>query len=125
MRSITNEEMELSISNMLRFGIILSALVVFCGGLLYLKNTPATPPPYATFRPEISSLRSVRGTLLGSAHLDPESVIQLGILLLIATPVTRVAFCIMGFVKQRDHLYIGISSAVFLILMYSMIQGGR
>jgi uncharacterized membrane protein len=44
---------------------------------------------------------------------------------LIATPVARVALCIVGFARQRDKIYVGISVGVFAILMYSLIHGGR
>jgi uncharacterized membrane protein len=63
--------------------------------------------------------------LRSAAHLDPSSIIQLGILLLIATPVLRVVFCIAGFSRQRDKVYVFISSAVLLILIYSLFRGGR
>jgi len=43
------------------------------------------------------SLRTVNGVLQGVSHLDAESIIQLGLLLLIATPVVRVIFCLVGF----------------------------
>jgi uncharacterized membrane protein len=39
--------------------------------------------------------------------------------------VARVAFCVVGFARQQDRLYIVISSSVLVILLYSLIQGGR
>lgn len=122
---ITDEGMELSVSRMLRVGVSLSALIMCFGGLLYLHAAPKVSLGYATFRPEISSLRNVRQALEGSVRFDGASVIQIAMLVLIATPVTRVAFCIVGFARQRDRLYVGISSAVLLILLYSLVRGGR
>jgi uncharacterized membrane protein len=42
------------------------------------------------------------------------------LLLLIATPVARVVFCMVAFALERDHAYIWITLAVFLILLYSI-----
>jgi uncharacterized membrane protein len=57
--------------------------------------------------------------------LDAEGVIETGLILLIATPVARVAFCIAGFLRQKDWLYIAVSTVVLGILIYSLIQGGQ
>ena len=56
---------------------------------------------------------------------DANSIFQLGLLSLIATPVTRIAFCIFGFARQGDRLYIVISSSVLVILIYILMKGGR
>jgi len=42
----------------------------------------------------------------------------------IATPVIRVAFCVLGFTRQGDRLYVCTSGTVLLILFYSLVQGG-
>ena len=125
MQPLTDQQLETSISRMLRVGVSLSALVVFCGGLLYLRAGRTPSSAYHTFSPDLASLRNLRGTLDGSVHLDAASVIQIGLLLLIATPIARVAFCVVGFARQRDLLYVGISFAVLLVLVFSLIQGGR
>jgi uncharacterized membrane protein len=72
-----------------------------------------------------TELNTVAGVLHGVLRLDAKSVIQLGILFLIATPVVRVVFCIIGFTRQRDVLYIGVSTTVLIILTYSLFRGGR
>src|SRR6202042_316187 len=59
------------------------------------------------------------------SHIDAESVIQFGILILIATPIMRVVLCIVGFARQQDRLYIAISTTVFIVLMFSFFCGGR
>jgi uncharacterized membrane protein len=121
----TDKRLEASIASMLRFGVILSAVVVAAGGVLYLRGAPIAAPDYAQFHPESPSLRTVVGVLRGVAHLDSASIIQSGILLLIATPVIRVIFCIVGFARQKDPLYIAISASVLAILTYSLTRGVR
>ncbi|MFZ3368535.1 MAG: DUF1634 domain-containing protein, partial [Candidatus Sulfotelmatobacter sp.] len=66
-------------------------------------------------------LRSVGGILRDAVALRGRGIIQLGLLLLIATPVARVAFSIFGFAEERDRLYVIVASIVLLVLLYSLI----
>jgi len=125
MDSIADKKMELAIRRMLRFGVILSAAVVLVGGIFYLVNAVARVPDYTTFHATAVSLHTISGVIRGVRDLDPQSIIQLGILLLIATPMMRVVLCIVGFSLQRDRLYIAISTAVLGILIYGLARGGR
>lgn len=52
---------------------------------------------------------------------DPAALIQLGVLLLIATPVARVVFAVVGFALERDRLYVAVSVAVLAILAASLL----
>jgi uncharacterized membrane protein len=47
---------------------------------------------------------------------------QLGLLLLIATPIARVAFSIFAFALERDWLYVGLTTVVFAVLLFSILQ---
>ena len=125
MRVITDKQMETSIGRMLRVGVIISAAIVFLGGIIYLRQPLTKAPDYSHFVAERESLPNLVQVLQGAAHLNSGSIIQLGILLLIATPITRVVFCIAGFARQKDRLYVLISSSVLIILIYSLFQGGR
>ena len=117
--------MDLEIGRMLQFGVALSAIVVFVGGLLYLRHAGSAVLNYTHFHATPQALRKVPGVFHGVRAFEAESVIQLGILLLIATPVVRVIYCVVGFARQRDRLYVGISALVLAILIYSLTEGGR
>jgi uncharacterized membrane protein len=123
MKPLTDKQLDFTIANMLRWGVTVAAAVVFAGGILSLRNPTAAAPDYSHFHP--TPIPSLFEILHSAAHLDPSSIVQLGILLLIATPVLRVIFCIVGFARQRDKLYVLISSTVLLILIYSLFRGGR
>ena len=125
MKAITDKQMEASISRMLRAGVTISTAIVLLGGILYLRQPLTKDPDYSHFIAEREWLPNIAGVLQGAAHLSAGSIIQLGILLLIATPIIRVAFCIAGFARQKDRLYVFISSTVLMILIYSLFQGGR
>ena len=58
------------------------------------------------------SLKTASGIVHGAAHGSGLSTIQLGLLLLIATPVARVIFAAVGFAIERDYLYVGITLVV-------------
>jgi uncharacterized membrane protein len=122
MASLTDKEMEIEIGLMLRIGVSLSAVVVFLGGILYLIRERELPD-YAHFHAD--HLRTIASVFHGVARFDAASVIQLGIFLLIATPVVRVVFCVVGFARQRDKLYVAVSGLVLTILIYSLMSGAR
>jgi uncharacterized membrane protein len=53
-------------------------------------------------------------------QLHGRGIIQLGLLLLIATPIARVAFAAYGFARQRDWMYVGIAAFVLSVLLYGV-----
>jgi uncharacterized membrane protein len=66
----------------------------------------------------------VGGVLSGVARGESISIIQLGVLLLIATPITRVLISVFGFARERDWMYVACSLIVLLLLSYSLVHGG-
>jgi len=108
------------IGNLLRAGVFLSALVVFTGGVLYLAKHGGEPADYRIFHGEPNQLRTISGVLHETLAFQGRAIIQLGLLLLIATPVARVALSILGFAGERDWMYVGFASTVFVILIYSL-----
>lgn len=108
------------LGQLLRAGVGLAALVVLAGGIMYLKSAPSAVPDYTIFRGQPQELTSLHETVQGSADFKPLAIIQLGLLLLIATPVARVAFSILGFAMERDWLYIGVTLIVLFLLLYSL-----
>jgi uncharacterized membrane protein len=117
---ITDYDMESVMGTLLITGVIISAALVVFGGIIYLYQNGFSYPHFKTFRSEPSSLRSVKQIIKGAGQLDSLSIIQLGLLLLIATPVSRVIFSIIGFLFEKDYLYVIISLIVLIILAYSI-----
>jgi uncharacterized membrane protein len=76
---------------------------------------------YHAFVGEPTDLRSWMRILHSALNLRGRGIIQLGLLLLIATPVARVAFAAFAFAVERDWLYVGISTFVLLVLLYSLL----
>jgi uncharacterized membrane protein len=120
----SDERVDLVIGNLLRFGVLASALVVLADGLLLLVREGRRPAPdLHEFLPERPELRSPIGVLRESTGLHSRAVIMLGLLLLIATPVARVLFSVVAFARQRDYLYVAFTLLVLAVLLYSLFSG--
>jgi len=119
----SDEQIELLISGLLRVGVVLAAAVVLAGGVYYLAQSGGDSPQYSVFHGEPGRLRSLPGIVAGAFHLRSAAVIQLGLLLLIATPVARVVFSAFAFVTRRDYLYVAITLFVLSVLVYNLVKG--
>ncbi len=117
----TDRRVENVVGNLLRIGVILSAAIVFIGGLIFLVRHGTAPIAYHVFQGEPSDLRYIPGILRGTLALHGRAIIQLGLLLLIATPIARVAFSIFGFAEEKDRMYVVFTCIVLGILLYSLV----
>jgi uncharacterized membrane protein len=120
-RTWTDQRIENVLGTLLRAGVLLSALVVSIGGAIYLVRHGHSPVDFRVFRGEPADLRDVRGIIGDTVALHGRGIIQLGLLLLIATPVARVAFSIFGFAQERDRMYVVFTVIVFAILLWSLL----
>jgi uncharacterized membrane protein len=108
---------------LLRTGVLIAAVVVFVGGVLFLLQSGRQVVDYRVFHGVPERLTSLTQIVAGALHGDAQAVIQLGLLLLIATPVARVVFSVFAFAVERDFLYDGISAIVLCVLFYSILWG--
>ena len=122
-RGIGEKRFESLMGQMLRAGVILSATLVLIGGLLYLVKFGSVRPDYRIFRSEPADLRFVQPVVADAAARHARGLIQLGLLVLIATPIARVAFSVTAYLSERDWLYSAITLIVLAILLYSLTGG--
>jgi len=115
-------KLEQLIGNLLRAGVFIAAAVVLLGGILYLAQHGSTRPDYHSFHGESSALKSVPAVVKGAASLDSRSIIQLGLLLLVLTPIVRVVFSAVGFALERDYVYVTITVFVLAVLLVSLVK---
>jgi uncharacterized membrane protein len=117
----TDTQIDTIIGNLLRIGVVIASATILVGGMIYLIHHGAAQPDYRVFNGEPANLRTLTGIVQDALSSSGRGIIQLGLLLLIATPVARVIFSIMAFTVQRDHIYVIVTLIVFAILLYSLI----
>lgn len=118
----TDQQIDITISVLLRVGVTLAAAIVIVGGILYLIHNGHDIPQDHIFRGEPADLRQIPGVLQDVLALKGRGIIQFGILLLILTPVARVAFSVFAFWQQRDRLYIIVTLIVLVILVHGLLS---
>ncbi len=123
-RPWTDERISRIIATLLRLGVTSAAALVLLGGSLYLARHGLEPASYRVFRGEPSAYRSVAGILGAARHLSGRALIQLGLLLLIATPIARVVSATMAFALERDRIYVLVCLIVLATLCYGLGAGG-
>jgi uncharacterized membrane protein len=119
-----DEHVELFIGNLLRWGVVLAATVTAIGGAIFLFLHGTAIADYRVFRGQPETLTSVSQVARSAYRLHPDAIIQLGLLLLIATPIARVALSLLAFVKQHDRTYIVVTTIVLALLMFSLTGAG-
>jgi uncharacterized membrane protein len=119
-----DRRIEVILGNLLRTGVLLSAAVVLAGACVYLHRHAHEPADYRVFRGEPSEFRTIPGVIQSVINGRGRGLIQLGLLILIATPIARVAFSVVGFAIERDRMYVAFTLIVLAVLLYSLLGSG-
>lgn len=114
------------IGNLLRYGVILSAAIIIVGTALLLLRSGfqeisqfvvynPNQFPHGNFDPSLGHM------FAGLTTFDPLSIIELGVLVLLATPAARVLLSVFLFSAEGDRTYAYITAAVLALLLFSML----
>ena len=106
----SDEELEVKIGLLLRWGVWLAAVVMLAGAAVFLYRYGGGLPDYHAFRRTTPRIRMKDGSEL----------ILAAVLMIIATPVARVALAAYAFLRERDWLYFGVSMTVLLLLAFGL-----
>jgi len=117
----TDKRMDEFMGFLLRSGVILAASIVLAGGVVYLARQPFPAINYHVFHGEPQNLRTVSGVFSEAKAFHGRGLIQLGLLVLIATPIARVTFSVFAFFYQRDWKYVVFTLIVLGLLFYSLL----
>ena len=120
------ESMNALIGNLLRYGVILSAAIILVGtvqlllvnGFREVSQLVIYNPnqlPHGNFDPGLGHM------VAGLASFDPQSTIELGVLVLLATPAARVLLSVFLFAEEGDRTYVYITGIVLILLLFSML----
>jgi len=108
--------------SLLRVGVLAAAFLVVLGGVLFFIQHPKEVFDYTTFKGEPAKFRQVHLIVKEAFNFRGRDVIQLGLLVLIATPVARVIFSLIGFLIEKDWIYVAITTIVLIILSVSLFS---
>lgn len=120
-KTLSEQQLETLLSNLLKYGVLLASTVVLIGGILYLIRHGSEPITYQFFHGEPSEFRSPSGVIHAVLSGSRRGIIQLGLLLLIATPVLRVIISLLAFIWRREFIYIVVTLLVLASLSYSLL----
>jgi len=117
---MSDERIDLIIGNLLRVAVLVSAVFVAAGAVIYLRRHGLEMPDYGVFAGVPKNLHGLKEIMEAAWQIRSVGIIQLGLLLLIFTPVARVAFSVFAFLKQRDYMYVVFTLIVLTVLLLSI-----
>lgn len=120
-RRWSDRRIETMVAQLLRGGLLLAAVVVLAGAAVYLYRHGTEMPSYTVFRGEPATLEEIGGIAGQALGGRSGGLMQLGLVLLLATPVARVALSALAFALQHDWLYVGVTLGVLAVLLYSIL----
>ncbi len=115
--------LEMIMGTLLRIGVLIAASFVLAGGIIYLMHHGTALPNYKAFKSEPTYLKNIPGIFKNMFTLSTGSIIQFGLILLIATPVARVIFSVVAFLYEKDYMYVIFTLIVLSVLLYSFFAG--
>lgn len=115
-----DQRVEDIIAQLLRAGVLAAAFVVIAGAVLYLGSAPRARVAYHVFHGEPQQLTTVHGIVRLAFSGHALGIMQLGLLILIATPIARVAFSVFAFAEEHDRMYVLFTLIVLGVLLYSL-----
>ena len=120
-RPAAHDRVNAALARVLTVSIMLAAAIALVGVTMHLSRHGAERPAYATYAPAEEALRAPAAILAKAMAADGRAIIQLGVLVLVVTPVLRVAFALVGFALERDRLYVALSAVVLAVLALGLI----
>ena len=107
-------DLELFVSNVLRYGVLLSGLLILSGLGLFLITGDYSFPNGAA---------SLEWILWGSPFFAPSHILFLGFIVLVLTPICRVATSVVAYIYQRDWAFAAITGFVLVVLVTGIVLG--
>jgi uncharacterized membrane protein len=129
-RSFWSErDVEQYIGKLLRYGVVIACTITTLGGIIYMLQRNGEMPNYKAlpsgvpFEGVDAYLRGLKTILPQILNFDGAAIIQFGVIVLIATPIARVAFSVISFLIEKDYMYVTITLIVLCIILANMIFG--
>ncbi|MCC7195697.1 MAG: DUF1634 domain-containing protein [Gemmatimonadaceae bacterium] len=120
---LSDRDVDVIVGRLLQAGVLLSALVVIVGGAMYLWQHGSVVADFRAFTPGAEEMRNLTDIVRGALRGEAPAIVQLGLVLLVATPIARVALTLVAFIYQRDRLYVVTTAIVLALLAYGLVWG--
>ena len=120
------ERIESLLSVLLRSGVTISFVLILLGTITSIIHDPTSwvsPQGIDVLLSRQTSNQTFGGILAGLHALRGSAIVTIGLLVLIATPVLRVAFSLASFVAMRDRIYVVLTAIVLSLLLLSFALG--
>lgn len=118
-KKLQDTDLELVIGQLLRYGVILSSVIVAAGGVLYLFRHGGEQPQFGVFRGEPDKMKNLVPMWQSILRGEGRPLIQLGLCVLIATPIARIALSVIGYLMEKDYLYLVLTLVVLAVILWN------
>ena len=122
-KTFTDVDLNRSVGNLLRLGIVLAVTTSIIGFVKLFLEGFKMPRKYTMLNMGTSSEKVWGHFWETLCKGEGMAIIQLGILMLIFTPLMRIIFALIGYLKEKDYTYVIISSIVLAIMAISFFTG--
>lgn len=113
-------DMELLLSKLLRYGVLVASAIVVAGCIVFLVKYGNTAPEYGKFTGEPEQFKNVFDIVSSTLSMSGRGLIEFGLLVLISIPVLRVGFSVVSFAIEKDKTYVYITLVVLVLLLFSL-----
>jgi uncharacterized membrane protein len=120
MRSVEERQMDRFIGGLLRAGVLASAAIVLIGTFVSFGQGGGAVSAYGSFAEGPTSLRTIEAIIAEALAGNGRGIVQLGVLVLVATPIARVVVSVLAFAVQRDGTYVCVTLVVLAVLGFSL-----
>ena len=125
MKRDTEGSLQHVVSLVLRTGVVVSASVGLVAAVYDLSINGGRQVAFKPFRGTPDAERHVPSILANALHLEPRAVMMVALLLLLLTPIARVVISLVGFIREKDRVYVVVTTLVLLTLLGSLLLGGK
>ena len=119
-----DKDIQLVVGQILRIGVTVASVVILGSGLLYLLHHGGDPvPDYGHFSGTPENTPSLGGIVARAFAGNVPYIVLFGALLLVCTPIVRVIGSLIGFLLEKDRLYVYITLIVLAVIFFSIGMG--
>jgi uncharacterized membrane protein len=120
-----DQRLDILVARVLRFGVAIAAALVASGFIILMVVHRGETAAFREFTPRHTAIsHGLIGVFERSLRRhSARDLIDFGLLVLIMTPVLRVACSVVVFLYENDHLYVYFTLIVLFVLLYSLSGG--